>query len=100
MIDVKSLQFFGYHMPFFMSMEYRRDRSLAAAVNNAIFTADRRRTCRVCGCSEYDPCEEGCYWVDADLCSSCEGEPAAPRFRLRIRLTGGKMARKGPPKNR
>ena len=27
--------------------------------------------CRVCGCSNEDPCEEGCYWVEEDLCSVC-----------------------------
>ena len=30
--------------------------------------------CRVCGCSNEDPCEDGCYWVEEDLCSVCEGE--------------------------
>ena len=34
-------------------------------------------TCRVCGCSEFTPCEAGCVWVQdpdglmLDLCSSC-----------------------------
>lgn len=27
--------------------------------------------CRVCACSEYDPCPEGCGWAEADLCTSC-----------------------------
>ena len=27
--------------------------------------------CRVCGCSNEDPCEEGCTWVEEDLCSAC-----------------------------
>lgn len=27
--------------------------------------------CRRCGCSEWMPCEEGCWWVEDDLCSSC-----------------------------
>jgi len=27
--------------------------------------------CRVCGCSNEDPCEGGCYWVEEDLCSAC-----------------------------
>lgn len=30
-----------------------------------------RQACRVCGCSHYDPCEEGCWWVEPDLCSAC-----------------------------
>jgi hypothetical protein len=43
--------------------------------------------CRVCGCSEFDPCVEDvaigvaapCAWVDEDLCSACVG--AAPALR-------------------
>lgn len=27
--------------------------------------------CRVCGCSQFEPCEGGCEWVEADLCSAC-----------------------------
>jgi len=30
--------------------------------------------CRVCGCTDYDPCitDEGpCSWVEKDLCSAC-----------------------------
>jgi hypothetical protein len=30
-----------------------------------------RQACRVCGCSHHDPCEEGCWWVEPDLCSAC-----------------------------
>lgn len=33
-------------------------------------------TCRICGCTEYDPCLGGCMWVPdpkqiGELCSSC-----------------------------
>ena len=31
-----------------------------------------RQSCRVCGCSHHDPCPEGCWWVESDLCSSCQ----------------------------
>jgi len=31
------------------------------------------RVCRVCGCSEYNACEGGCFWVEKDLCSECAG---------------------------
>jgi hypothetical protein len=27
--------------------------------------------CRVCLCSEEDPCEAGCGWADADVCTAC-----------------------------
>ena len=33
--------------------------------------------CRVCGCSEFNPCETDgvpCHWVEDDLCSACVGE--------------------------
>jgi hypothetical protein len=30
--------------------------------------------CRVCGCTEMNACPGGCYWIEPDLCSACEGE--------------------------
>lgn len=30
-----------------------------------------RRTCRVCGCTQYNACDGGCWWVQDDLCSEC-----------------------------
>lgn len=27
--------------------------------------------CRECGCTEFDPCPGGCFWVETDLCSVC-----------------------------
>jgi hypothetical protein len=32
------------------------------------------RRCRVCGCTDDRACEEGCSWVEADLCSRCVGK--------------------------
>lgn len=29
------------------------------------------RKCRVCGCTDDKSCEEGCHWVEKDLCSAC-----------------------------
>jgi hypothetical protein len=34
------------------------------------------QVCRVCLCSEYDPCDEGCGWAQPDLCTACVTEPA------------------------
>lgn len=34
-------------------------------------------TCRVCGCWEYNACEDGCSWVEPDLCSACVGKEGA-----------------------
>ncbi len=27
--------------------------------------------CRVCGCTDEDPCPGGCFWIAPDLCSRC-----------------------------
>ena len=35
-----------------------------------IFDEDTRE-CRICGCTQYNACEDGCYWVTDDLCSQC-----------------------------
>jgi protein gp37 len=35
---------------------------------------DGARACRVCGCTENNACDEGCWWVEEDLCSSCIGK--------------------------
>lgn len=34
------------------------------------------KTCRECGCSEFEPCinplsGETCHWIEPDLCSFC-----------------------------
>lgn len=31
------------------------------------------QACRVCGCTERRGCAEGCFWVEPDLCSACDG---------------------------
>ena len=35
------------------------------------------RKCRVCGCDDFPPCPDGCYWVESDLCSACQGKEAS-----------------------
>lgn len=37
------------------------------------------RRCRVCGCSDEQPCAGGCTWVSEDLCSAC-ATPEAMNF--------------------
>lgn len=27
--------------------------------------------CRVCGCTEVDPCNPPCGWFEADICTTC-----------------------------
>lgn len=53
--------------------------------------------CRVCGCTEFEPCASGCAWSDIDdsLCTTCEdavhalvewyGEALCPNFAALIR---------------
>ena len=36
--------------------------------------ADDDAICRRCGCSDSIACENGCYWIEDDLCSECVGK--------------------------
>jgi hypothetical protein len=44
--------------------------------------------CRSCGCTEESACNPPCYWVDADLCSSCAPR-AHPNLKPQDRVAGG-----------
>lgn len=38
-------------------------------------TTEATMACRLCECTVYSPCDEPfgpCWWVEGDLCSSCE----------------------------
>lgn len=37
------------------------------------------RVCRICECTDLDPCEGGCCWVEEDLCSQCVGADLEPQ---------------------
>lgn len=39
--------------------------------------------CRVCGCAWDHACEDGCYWVEDDLCSKCVGKENKPTSKGR-----------------
>lgn len=39
-----------------------------------------QQICLYCGCTDYEACAEGCYWIDAGRCSSCLGKT---EFRTR-----------------
>jgi hypothetical protein len=45
--------------------------SRADGVANWRITTDPAQACRVCGCTWDNACENGCSWVEADLCSGC-----------------------------
>jgi hypothetical protein len=38
--------------------------------------------CRVCGCTDEWGCSVGCHWVEANLCSECEGMRAVETVRV------------------
>ena len=35
-------------------------------------TSQIMRTCRSCGCTDERACPDGCWWVEDDLCSTCQ----------------------------
>jgi len=47
-----------------LETELVEQRCLAAAIL-------RIRCCHSCGCTDTQPCEEGCWWMTDDLCSAC-----------------------------
>jgi protein gp37 len=63
---------------------------------------DFEATCAVCGCSDNDPCEGGCYWIGderadddmRDRCSQCKGvkchrwPDGSYSYRVRKRVAG------------
>jgi hypothetical protein len=64
---------------------------LRAAPPRPDLTALGIRTCRVCGCTDNCGCEEGCYWVENDLCSSCIGSESKGK-RWQEVASGGRYA--------
>jgi protein gp37 len=54
---------------------------------------DGARACRVCGCTENNGCDEGCWWVERALCSSCVGKEVPKGDRpVKFRKVGKKSA--------
>jgi len=45
--------------------------SMADALFGDMVPSRIGRVCRKCGCTEYDACQDGCTWVEPDLCSAC-----------------------------
>lgn len=35
---------------------------------------DGNQKCRVCGCDFFHACPSGCWWIEDDLCSSCDSK--------------------------
>ena len=51
--------------------EYQRAERAMLAVDGIALDEP---TCRGCGCSDSLACPDGCFWVEADLCSECAAE--------------------------
>ncbi len=52
--------------------EYQRsERDFLAAMGVSF---EGELTCRECGCSDSLACEDGCWWAQDDLCSTCAAE--------------------------
>jgi ParB family chromosome partitioning protein len=95
-VDVKAIE-----RPLRAAAEEKASKKLAAAKPGKTVTRAKTGgkaakpkpgTCRVCGCTEHDPCPEGCGWADAGrtLCTSCvENEKPAP-----VRKSAGKKPAK------
>jgi hypothetical protein len=67
----------------FETAEFHADTVLQEAAADIEFAEDERpplpdlsklgiRACRMCGCTDQCGCPEGCSWVAADVCSSCD----------------------------
>lgn len=57
-----------------------------------IVPEDGARQCRVCGCTEHNACEGGCWWVEHDLCSACVGKPTPRSRAVKYQRVGRKAA--------
>ena len=57
-----------------------------------IVPIDELPACRVCGCTEHNACPDGCWWIEEDLCSNCEGLEAAPQRPVEFERVGKKKA--------
>lgn len=53
-------------------VEFDRCRAIAFAL--ATLAGDTPARCRVCGCTDEYGCADGCWWMEADLCSQCAAE--------------------------
>lgn len=40
------------------------------------------QACRSCGCTNFSACPGGCWWVEDDLCSSCDYEATGNHQRI------------------
>jgi protein gp37 len=76
-----------------------RDQCVAAGVpfffkswGEFIVPEDGERACRVCGCTQNNACEDGCYWVEDNLCNKCVGKPEPNERAVKYLRVGKKAA--------
>lgn len=79
MIQYWALQVLSMYEAFTLLKSIYKDDSPGPAEELEVEESKSVRTCRVCGCTDYQACPGGCHWVEDDLCSSCvpkeDGEP-------------------------
>ena len=46
------------------------------------------RQCRVCGCTDEHGCENGCFWIENDLCDNCVDAESERKRLLHLMQTG------------
>lgn len=69
-----------------MTEEEVRAENEVCIKKGSIFLITAIPSCRVCGCTEYCACPEGCYWVEDDLCSACASKLKAGKTAEEIRI--------------
>lgn len=100
---IESIEAGAYPVPYALMMVLERLVPFDPAVLDALALAEASfdgvtvpPICRVCACSEYDPCldtqgghdTEACAWAEPDLCSFCAGrEVPAPADAGVLELT-------------
>jgi hypothetical protein len=77
---------------------YLATRPATDPAESAVFDPEPVPTCRVCGCTDDNPCEGGCYWVEdeemGDLCSACV--VPLPEMLPRLKASGFYFVRPTP----
>lgn len=63
-------------VPLLLWPESAGGHDMYAFCERCAFDPDSDR-CRICGCSERNPCDEPCAWAEPGLCTNCVDEARA-----------------------
>lgn len=71
--DKRELAFGGYAgARWAWRLENVRPLGIPLEVGGALGLWEVAGVCRGCGCTDVLACDEGCWWIEPDLCSSCQ----------------------------